>query len=570
MRHLILPLLLAILPPPPARGQTPYFPLQPAWQSQALGKYGTGLGVADLNGDWWPDLVVANGNDMRRQRLEVYYNRAGTFPTQPDWESADIDYLGHLALGDVNGDGWIDAAVSVFLGAAGFSAKGHVKLYLNDGKGTLGKNPAWRTTDSFYSFGCALGDADADGDLDLLVATGEGYQNPPDLNRLYLNRQGSLSGTPDWKSAVQDHSMGGLFADVNADGWLDLVFAGWKSPSTVYHNRGGGTFPTTPDWKNSDNSTSIMAAAGDLDGDGLPELAFADNSQLGGSGRIKYYANSAAGLGRTAAWVSNTVRYGSCVALADFDQDGLLDIAGGGWWDKVTIYRNTGKGFAATPSWSSGTSSVLEKLVLRDTAFQGLYLHDELFFGDGKRRVFTLRSIPVERIYAVRVDGRFLAAGQWCADDCTGWVSLAKAPQKHVRVYTVASHNPDLVASNWDSGKGNYLFRRAPGVVMDPVYVLDWYFDPATGMWPYVGLARNLHQAPFQGTIEARCLDPDGRQVRLSAMKVNLAPGGLDLFFGWFPVDWNLRQGLYTIRLRALTGGMVTGVHEHPIELLLP
>ena len=506
-----IPLLLALLPLAAAPAQTPYFPAQPAWRSQALGKYGTGLGVADINGDLWPDLVVANGNDMRRQRLEGYYNRQGTFPTRPDWESADIDYLGHLALGDVDGDGWIDAAVSVFLGPAGFSAKGHVKLYLNDGKGALGRNPAWRTTDSFYSFGCALGDADGDADLDLLVATGEGYRNPPDQNRLYLNRQGKLGGTPAWKAAVKDHSMGCLFADVNGDGRLDLVFAGWKSPSSVYHNRGGGSFPASPDWQTSDNSTSIMAAAGDLDGDGLPELVFADNSQLGGYGRIKYYANGTGGLGSRAAWVSNRVRYGSCVALADFDQDGRLDIAGGGWWDMVTIYRNTGKGFAAGPSWSSGTSSVLEKLVLRDTAFQGLYRHDELFSGDGKRKVFTLRSIPVERIYAVRADGRFLGAGEWCADESTGWISLACTQTATAEIYTVASHNPDLVASNWDPKKGNYLFRRAPGVAFDLVHVLDWYFDPDSRVrliqdsvrmaFDLIAIRRNARKGLYDGQV---------------------------------------------------------------------
>ena len=48
--------------------------LIPDWISQPNGQIATGLGLADINGDGFKDLVIANGNDISRQRVTVHYN----------------------------------------------------------------------------------------------------------------------------------------------------------------------------------------------------------------------------------------------------------------------------------------------------------------------------------------------------------------------------------------------------------------------------------------------------------------------------------------------------------------
>ena len=157
----------------------------PDWESTPLGHIATGLGLADINGDGWKDIVTANGNDIQRQSLVVYYNNGdGTFPAEPSWSSSDIDYHGHCAVGDIDKDGWIDVAVSVYIGEAGFSEPGKVKVYYNTG-GELESAPSFQSIE-FYTFSCALGDADADGDLDLAVAASESYGDIWDYGKVFF------------------------------------------------------------------------------------------------------------------------------------------------------------------------------------------------------------------------------------------------------------------------------------------------------------------------------------------------------------------------------------------------
>ena len=168
------------------------FPVSPDWESSPESRRSTGLGLADINGDGWKDMIVADGNDMARQHLVVYYNNGdGTFPLSPDWESGDIDYHGHLSVGDVNSDGWTDVAVSVYIGPAGFSDPGKVKVYYNEG-GQLESIPSFESF-NFYTFSCAFGDADGDGDLDLATTGGEPYSSFFDSGKIFLNNDGVFS-----------------------------------------------------------------------------------------------------------------------------------------------------------------------------------------------------------------------------------------------------------------------------------------------------------------------------------------------------------------------------------------
>lgn len=457
---LLLSLLLAQGPVP--------LPAAASWTSYP-GGVTTGGAYADLDRDGWLDLVVANGNDILRQRVEVYYNDgAGNYPQNPQWSSGDVDYHGHLAVGDVDGDGWEDVAVSVFLGAGGFGSKGRVKLYRNLG-GALESLPSWSSSDRFYSFSCALGDADADGDLDLAVAVGEPYYGGPDVNRIYFNAGGALAAAPGWTSAHPGHALDCAFGDADGDGDLDLAFCGAGGPNRI-HYQSGGAIAAASGWSSTDNNSQNgnSLCFGDADGDGRLDLAVSDNDQLaGGLGRFKLYRTNGGPLATTPSW---SVGGGmvSAVAFGDLHRDGFPDLAGGIWFAGSRVYLNDAGGFPAAYSWRGAANSTVEALAFGDTrnlalrAFLG-----ESHAGDGVRRGFRLRNAPVHELLAVRADGVALTPAQYCWSRDDGWIALAAAPAVALEVDYRASESLDLLVTNWDQGIGNQVFRRDPLVRVD-------------------------------------------------------------------------------------------------------
>lgn len=450
-------------------------PTTPDWESTPNNLYGTGLGVADLNGDGWVDLVVANGNDMARQRVSVYLNNgSGSYPVAPTWSSSDIDYHGHLDLADVDGDGILDCAVSVYLGAGGFGSKGRVKLYRGIGDGTFSANPVWQSSDTFYCFSLAFGDMDMDGRPDLACATGDDYNDLTERRRVYRNLGTALETTPSWQSTEVEYSLDVVWADFNNDGALDLAFAGTSCPNRIYFSQ-GGVLQTTAGWSSTDASIyGNTVTAGDVDGDGWLDLAIADNNQLGGSGKYKLYRNLAGSLTTTPTWQSSQGGYGSNVSLIDVDEDGDLDLATGMWWGPVRVYENVAGTLGTTPAYSSATSSVIENEVWEDVDNDGLQRGlGATWMGNGSRKLFYFPTRPVRQILSVTVGDVSISPSTVRLDRDDAWMVLPIAPAagEVVRASFVSSADVDLALSNWDTSEGEYLFRnlRNPASVAEPL-----------------------------------------------------------------------------------------------------
>ncbi len=442
--------------------QVPY-DTSPAWISTDVSNYSTGAAWADINNDGWLDLVVANGNDMARQHVVAYYNTGvGSLPPFPNWQSGDVDYNGHLSVGDVNHDGFPDVAVSVYIGAAGFSERGIVKLYMNQA-GTLSSHPSWRSKDSMWTFSCAFGDADGDGDLDLAVAAGESYYNHPERNRIYFNNGGVLDSLPGWMSEEEEFSYDVGWADFDNDGDLDLVFANDYGPNRIYEND-GSTIGTSPVWSSTDGSEFANSLAiGDVDGDGYRDLAISDNNQIGGTGRFKIYLNNAGTLSTKPFWSSNFSGYGSGIALVDIDNDADLDLITGGWWEPCRIYVNETGTFTPEPQWTSTTNSVVEAIVPADYDEDGLDTITVEHIGDGSQKLVYMARRPIHRVLSILMQGDTVAADQYCVVRDDGWISFktALSSDDTVSITAVVSRDLDFAVSNWDPSIGNYVFRNS-------------------------------------------------------------------------------------------------------------
>ncbi len=213
------------------------------------GRYGFGVGWADLDDDGRLDLVVANDSGPNY----IYRNLGnGRFEDVSYQSGAALDGDGRtqahmgLAIGDYDNDGRDDIHITNF--ADDFNV-----LYHNDGKLTFsdvsfasGMAPV---TMPFLGWGTNFLDYDNDGWLDLFVANGHVYPNADrrDWNTSYAQRAllfrnlngrrfeeiGAAAGPALTTPRV---SRGAAITDLDNDGALDIVINNLDAAPTVAHN----------------------------------------------------------------------------------------------------------------------------------------------------------------------------------------------------------------------------------------------------------------------------------------------------------------------------------------------
>ena len=128
--------------------------------------------------------------------------------------------------------------------------------------------------------GCALGDYDGDGRLDLYVANSIPHWGKPNTDgcgRLYRNLGGGRFEDVTAKAGIRacGLGMGAFWADLDGDGRLDLYLTN-AGPNAVWWNRGDGTFEEGRDTGLEDPLFSIGAGFLDYDGDGRVDVVVAN------------------------------------------------------------------------------------------------------------------------------------------------------------------------------------------------------------------------------------------------------------------------------------------------------
>ena len=535
------------------------FSSTPEWTTPPLGKVSTGLGVADIDRDGWLDIVVANGNDIERQHVEIYFNNGdGTFPDEPGWQSDDIDFHGHLAIADVNSDGFPDVAATVFLGEGppDFRTPGHVKLYMNN-NGTLETTPSWRSEDSLFTFSCAFGDADGDGDLDLAVAGGQPYDigvGPYFTEgRIYYNDGGALEVRPGWKST---NAMGALdveFADFDRNGFLDLIFVCEKTPNYIFLANESGEISQTPSWFSDDEQYANSVAVALLDDNQYPDPVVSDNDQLGGSGKFKiYHFMTPPDWGGFPAWSSVTGGYGSAVLAEDLDNDGTIDLIAGRWFGQIFLYNNVHRSGEFSADWTSATTSTVEAFALRDLDQDGIMIHaDTIEVGVQAAAGVYLNEWRVESILFVEKNGELMSRNRdYRRVPGSPWLACSDQLEfgDEIIVTYAISTDRDLVVTNWDDGVGNFLFYNHAEEFVSAeapeefTHRLDVYPNPFEDRVTFA-VDRNAANAA-----ELRIYDTYGREVWYSA--------GSGKSFTWDASS--LPAGVYYYRL-SQRGKLYTG-----------
>jgi hypothetical protein len=485
MKKLIHTLLLTLLMITAGISQNIPYPVVPDWESTPSNMVSTGLGLADINGDGWKDIIVANGNDMQRQHLVVYYNQGdGTFHDLPDWQSEDIDYHGHLSVGDLNADGWPDVAVSVYIGPSGFSSPGKLKIYYNlDGE--LEQTPSF-ISEEFYTFSCAMGDADGDGDLDIATTAGESYGSINESAKIFYNNNGTFSSTAEWNSTLQFSPLDVDFGDIDHNGKLDLVFAGERWPCFIYLASSTGEIDNVYDWETSESPLYMNSLdIGTIGQQKTTGIVFSGNNQLGGDGKIKLYTfPEDIPPESDPVWSSDQAGYWSGILLHDVDLDGINDLIYGGWWLPVNIHLGNDEDFNLTPGFTSQTSSVVEAIQIADLNKDGMEEQMEMFeITDQSHSVFYLGH-PIESVLNVLISDIGIGPEDYCYVPGKNWISINSEyidPVDTVFIRYQYSRKGDMVITNWDNSKGNYIFYNdtvITSVPDKPVAVTDFSLFP--------------------------------------------------------------------------------------------
>ncbi len=135
----------------------------------------TTVKAGDIDRDGDTDIIAANGYN-NCNNVVMYQNTGTSLDRDYAW-SIDISWPYACDLGDVNGDGWDDVAIS--------SYNEKVYLVMND-EGILGTEIAWESTDTRQSYRCQWGDLNGDDFPELAVANYNTTSNPGN-NVVYFN-----------------------------------------------------------------------------------------------------------------------------------------------------------------------------------------------------------------------------------------------------------------------------------------------------------------------------------------------------------------------------------------------
>lgn len=288
----------AYLLTPSRTGLTPFLTLHGERQGDGFG--GTCAAPGDLNADGYVDLAIAathhdGPHGLDAGRVYVYFGGAPA-DTVPDliFDGAhDTQYCGYgLGGGDVNGDGISDLLIGAPFDIVGGPQSGRVYV-LFGGRNMDARPDLELAADSDNAnFGSAvnlIGDWNGDGAEDFVVSA---YTHPAGGNRrgrAYVYFGGPL--LDDRADLVLDGKVDqGQFgvartpaADLNGDGWTDLVLASEQGhgferyAGAVFVYFGGPQADAAPDLvlrgeRRGDGFGMFASTMGDADGDGITDL----------------------------------------------------------------------------------------------------------------------------------------------------------------------------------------------------------------------------------------------------------------------------------------------------------
>jgi hypothetical protein len=377
-----------------------------------------GATLADVNGDGTIDLVVFDQNTISWvDQLNVSIVRTllgngdGTFqpPTSVPLGGACGIFTkrGYVVLGDLNGDGLLDAACSGW--------GGQIIVYLATSSNTYAGVAHYSTIDGHQNGDAfTLGDLNGDSRPDIVAAN-----NGDNTITVYMNNgdgtfqsgfyvPAASAATPSGTVADVGPSAVAI-ADVSGDGKADLISSNDMSADiTIHLGNGDGTFTTPAIGYAVGGGPNTRAVVADFDGDAIPDLIVSDNKFS-----LVYLKGYGDGTFRAAHNYYSPIpddggnSYGLSIASGDFNGDGQFDFVTDNYVNPsvgITVYLSRPDG-TLSPGVNYGSGGGYMSVTVAD------------FNQDGKLDVAVADILAgLVRIFSGNGDGTFALGGQFATD----------------------------------------------------------------------------------------------------------------------------------------------------------
>ena len=308
---------------------------------------GSGAAFFDYDADGDPDLYFVNGAPLPGYVAQevptncLYQNNGdGTFTDVTEKSGVGDTGYGHgCAVGDYNNDGQLDLYVANY---------GTNRLYRNNGDGTFTDvADIAGVTEPRWSSSCAFADYDRDGNLDLYV-----------VNYIVF--------------------------DIDENPWCGLKEKGIRAycepnnfpaqSDTLFRNNGDGTFTDVTKSAGIYNTTGkgLGVVWGDYNNDGVPDIYVANDST-----ENFFFHNNADGTFEEVGFMigvalseDGAAENGMGTAFGDWNNDGWLDLTVTNYAQQTnTLYHNDADGFFTDATATTKTAQLTYPYLGWATAF---------------------------------------------------------------------------------------------------------------------------------------------------------------------------------------------------------
>lgn len=452
-----------------------------------------GMAVGDLNGDGKPDIAVTEGNGVA-----VLLNSGhGTFGTASYYDSGieGLTTQTGLAIGDVNGDKRNDIVATS-------SPQGDLVLFLNQGSGTFAsKGSIGQAPGGGYSWLVDMADINGDKKLDLVATDAAG-----DIFTFYGKGDGTFTAGPiyPYQNPQSNAPDNFILADFNGDGVLDIFkpLEGHTWDGEVILGRSDGTFQTNAAYGWNQNGFGYNLVTADFNGDGFPDVAYsgATDTATRTEPGFEVMLGSSHGVLGTPIFVPVATSGGGVtewIATGDVNGDGKPDIVAtignNTQYNQVAVLTGKGNGFNNPVYYSTGSTAQAYDVFLQDVN------------GDGKPDIIVSNQDGTISVLLNNGKGGFGTANL---------ISSVAAYNPHLNSLAFGDFNGD---GKIDIAVGNYGNQESQSAV----YVLLGNGD-GTFQAP---IATSLGQYVYSDTLAVGDFNKDGKLDLLVTIAGNTGAG---------------------------------------------